>query len=129
MKKFYIMALSLCLLAGYSTMANAGTANNNVDGAIIVDCEAGACKGGGLTFTPSPKVQLYTATAEAGYALTSANTLTTQENGLEYGIISTQAGYYQRVKTTAAGTGPAAPTDSATLNETAGAYTYIGSSS
>lgn len=63
-----------------------------------------------LEFDVSPNVEISAYVTVNAYAMTSANTLTNTDNGLEYGTLSSATGYAQRQKTTDADSGPAAAT-------------------
>jgi len=65
----------------------------------------------GITFNPSPNVELSVTSEATGYAVTSANILTNETNGMEYAAHHEATGYAQRPKTTAAQEGPKATTD------------------
>lgn len=85
-----------------------------------------------FTFGTSPNVCIYATTNGTAYAISAANTKTDQNNGLEYGTLSTATGYAQKTKTTGAGSGaaygPEATTSPADLPGGSTSWAWMGGS-
>jgi hypothetical protein len=98
MKKFNL--ISLWILAMMTIPAVAFAAPEILEGTtagnkVITDSGAGD----GLTFNPSPNVNINVTTDAVGYAMTSTNLLPNQTNGMEYAAHHEATGYAQRKKT------------------------------
>ena len=108
MKKILGLFICMTIVIGFAAISQAGTGANASAGATLTITDADA----DLTFNPSPNVWLGFNVDAAGsvFAINSQNDLTTDTNGMEYGIWSENTGYYQRQKTVDTGGAlPAAP--------------------
>ena len=97
MKKLTFIAVVLGLVLGLSFSAYADNPCGAGNTLTVADGSGG---GAGITFEPSPNVNIgYTlATDGSTFAIDTTNEKTTTSNGLEYGTASDTTGYYQRTK-------------------------------
>ena len=99
MRKLSILFMCMAFVAGMTAICQASEGTTDAGGKIeIVDASTN-----NLEFTPSPSVQMAWCTAANEFAISSQNAKCTQENGLEYGVYSNYAGYWQRTKAVDAG--------------------------
>ena len=98
MRKITIVIMGIFMIISFSTMASAETQTSASSGAAITFASA-TDAGPGITFTPSPSTIVSGSTAETTFTITSGSSKA-GENGIEYGIVSTDAGIYQRSITT-----------------------------
>ena len=98
MIKHMAIILGVFLCVGLSSTAFAGK-NAQTDGVLTISSETDA--GPGLTYTPSPSTDMACTTSSTAYVITSASLKTDKDNGMEYGILSRNEGYYQRKQETA----------------------------
>ncbi len=112
MKKYLIPIICFSFIFSWATISLAGTTTLNSSTSSITNTN-GTMGGPSLTYNVSPSVEMSVTTSASDYAITSANTKTGTDNGMEYGVLATTTGYAQRQKTTAKDSGPAA-TSSAT---------------
>ena len=112
MKKYLIPIICVSFILSYAAISLAGTTTLNGTTSAITNTN-GTMGGPSLTYNVSPSVEMSVTTSASDYAITSANTKTGTDNGMEYGVLATTTGYAQRQKTTAKDSGPAA-TSSAT---------------
>ena len=116
MKKSIVAISCMAFMFLFSSAVLATTnANNGTGGTLTVTVNNVAATNTNFTFDSSPNVGIAVSTSDTAYAITTANTLTGADNnnGQEYGTLSTASGYAQRDKTTNAGVAPA-PTTSET---------------
>ena len=95
MRKLSILFMCMAFVAGMTAICQAETLQSGSGAAITI---TDAASGNTLTFTPSPNVQMSWNTAANEFSISSQNAKCTTENGLEYGIYSNYAGYWQRTK-------------------------------
>ena len=81
-----------------------------------------------LTFNVSPNVEMSVYVTTTDYAITSANTQTDTDNGMEYGVLSTSTGYAQRQKSTDKTEGPETVTSATSLPSGGGTWAWMGGS-
>ena len=116
MKKTFIAICCIAFMFSFSSAAFATTSTQATGFKTVTITVAGVTgTDTAFTFNPSPSVGLSITTSDTDYAITSANSLTSETNGQEYGTKSTATGYAQRDKTTAKGTGPAVTTSATAL--------------
>ena len=87
--------LSICL----SSTAFAAVANQS-GGTLTITTPTAACPGPDMLYTPSPSTVMAAFTSDVAYAITAVSSKTDTENGMEYGILSSNEGYFQRAQTT-----------------------------
>lgn len=117
MKKTLSVLGIFILCTGVSATSFASSNNNGKGGTLTVD--GGTVAGTpDLVFESSPNVSIAIETSATAYAVMTTNVLTNQDNGMEFGSLSTDTGYSQRVKTIAEDTAITGPTDEATLEGT-----------
>ena len=128
MKKTFIAICCIAFMFSFSSAAFATQSSQADDfGTVTITVVGVTGTDTAFTFDPSPSVGLSITTTDADYAITSANSLTSETNGQEYGTKSTATGYAQRDKTTAKGLGPVA-TASATALPGGGDWNWQGGS-
>ena len=93
MKKMIIAILSLFMIMSFVTLASAATARTTSGGAAITLADSGA--GPGVTFNPSPSTVMSVATSATNFTIIGASSKTTEDNGIEYGVISGSNAMYQ----------------------------------
>ena len=95
MKKMIIAILSLFMIMSFVTLASAATvtATSASGGAAITLADSGA--GPGVTFNPSPSTVMSVATSATNFTIIGASSKTTEDNGIEYGVISGSNAMYQ----------------------------------
>ena len=116
MKKSIVAICCMAFMLAFSSTILASTDKNNGTGGtltITVDNVDGATTN--FTFEPSPHVGISTKTTDATYAITTANSVTGKDNGMEYGTTYSAAGYALKEKTTDAGNGPTAPSSDTSI--------------
>ena len=112
MRKITHVIIGLFMIISFATIASAETQTRLAGKAITFAASTATCPGPALTFTPSPRTILSgTTNATVNFSITSGSTKT-GANGLEYGILNTDTGIYQRA--IVATTFIPAATDSAT---------------
>jgi predicted GNAT superfamily acetyltransferase len=121
MKKTFIAICCIAFILSFSSAAFAADSAQTTPGdQITITTTATGLSN--FAFSPSPRVGVEIKTSASAYALTSANSLTSATNGMEYGTKNTAVGYALKTKTTAAGAltanGPTEPTDETTLGGT-----------
>ncbi len=114
MKKYLvpIICAGFVLLCTTASIADTTTLNGSTSSITNTN---GTMGGPSLTYNTSPSVEMSVTTSASDYSITSANTKTGADNGMEYGVLATTTGYAQRQKTTDKGTGPAATTSATAL--------------
>ena len=131
MKKTFIAICCIAFMFAFSSTVLATDSEQTKPGDPVTIAVTGVDGANTFTFSPSPRVGVEVKTSASAYALTSANSLTNQTNGMEYGTYNTATGYALKAKTTDAGTadgcGPTAPTDEDTLGGT-GTWNWQGAS-
>ena len=113
MKKILIPICALALVFMVAPMAMAASSQSGVTVTV-----------GALTYDASPNVGMSVTATTTDYCISSVNTLTNTENGIEYATTSAATGYAQRPKTTAAGAAVVA-CDSATAIPSASDSTWV----
>lgn len=122
MRKTFILIACLAMVV-FATTSFAGNQNNGTSGTLTISGTTGP--GPNMTYEPSPNVGMAASTSATNYTLVTANSLTDTTNGIEYGIDNNNPAYWQKTKTTAAGSGPTATTSATDLPS---GFTYMGSS-
>lgn len=112
--KAIIFGMFFCV--GLSSTASAIT-TSMADGVLTFTVTAGTCPGPNLTYTPSPSTLMSSTSIATAYTITAASSKTDTDNGMEYGILSTSEGYFQRKQAT---DNDVTPTDDATALPTGG---------
>lgn len=101
MKRYMIIVLGILISMSLSASVFAGNydmeaAEGSNDEKKVLEIGTAEDNGGILTYTPSPSTIMACSTTKSAYTITSASKKTTEDNGVEYGIISADEGYYQR---------------------------------
>ena len=97
MKKLSIIFMCIVFAFGIVTLGHAGSTSG---GARVNMPDSGP--GPGISFSPSPNVEIGWNSAAAEFCINAQNDKTNMDNGLEYGIWSGYSGYYQQQKVVAA---------------------------
>lgn len=114
MKKYLVPIICVGFVLLCTTASMAGTTTLNSGNSTLTN-NNGTMGGPALTYNTSPSVEISVTTSASDYAITSANTKTGTDNGMEYGVLATTTGYAQRQKTTAKDSGPEATTSATAL--------------
>lgn len=116
MKKIMTLFMCMAFVVGFAMISQADQTSVSTVGTTFTIPDSGG--GSGVTFVPSPNIQVGWNSATSEFAINSQNDVTTTANGLEYGIGSDNPGYFQRTKAVDAGTAISSPgaTDSAAFN-------------
>lgn len=116
-KTLSIVGLLLLSLGTAATSFGAAVTNGATGGRIAITNANDSTGTGGptLNFDPSPNVSIACTSTATAYAITTTNVLTDTTNGMDYGALSTDTGYSQRVKIEAAAAAVTAPTSATAL--------------
>lgn len=115
MKKRLVPFLAAAALVTCTSTGFAGDFTSDAGAMLTLTVAGVTTTSTNLTYTPSPGVGLAVSTSATNFSMTSANSLTDNVNGMEYGTLSTSEGYAQRTKTTTVNNGPAATTSATAL--------------
>ena len=89
------------LCVGLSSTAFAGASAWSAGVLTVNTTSSATCPGPAMTYTPSPSTLMSSFTSATAYTIASASSKTDTNNGMEYGILSTNEGYFQRAQTAA----------------------------
>ena len=117
MKKSIVAIFCMAFMFIFSSAVLAAEFNNGTGGTLTITVANVDGTNNDFTFDSSPSVGLSASTSATAYAITTANSLTgaNNNNGQEYGTLSTASGYAQRDKTTDTENGPQATASETTL--------------
>ena len=132
MKKSIVAISCMAFMLLFSSAVFAITSvTNGTGGTLTIDLSGGSVPGTttNFTFDSSPSVGIAVSTTATAYAITTANSLTGADNnnGQEYGTLSTASGYAQRDKVTNANAGPTVTTSETAL-PAGGDWAWMGGS-
>lgn len=113
MRKITSVIIGLFMVISFSTIASAETQTSASSGAAVTFAASSAtCPGPTITYTPSPSTIISATTSDIAFAITSGSTKAAA-NAIEFGILNTDPGMYQRTIADTSTYVPA-PTTSAT---------------